>query len=286
MRRFFKYVFVKGDMKKGVLFLGLLVLVVVSVIIILPKINLTGFAIFSEDLSEDYLEGLRLKAKVECLQNSQCSEGFECSGNKCVDEEEINLCQDFKLYSGGTKLEVGQPINSVKSVITHGQLPYLLSPGEIVEVVNEGLIEYIYLQIIFIGENKIEKENEDCFIKKNNEPFYTYKLVFSKAVDFSSENIQGQVLRILGEEYVIGSKSDNSKIYLISDNKEIKLEDGGDIKITRNEEGNVIMFEIGFNPQNNLKVKEDFSDSTFNAIKLSFDNFNGGFADVRLGGSC
>ncbi len=142
-------------MKRGILFLGMLVLVIVSIIfIILPKINLTGFTTQSIDASQ--LEELRLKAEVECLQNSQCPEGFGCVGNVCVDEKEIDVCQDFKLYSGGTRLGVGQPINSVKEVLTDGQLPYLLSDGEIVEDVNGKLIEYFYIQVILIGENKIE----------------------------------------------------------------------------------------------------------------------------------
>jgi len=270
-------------MKKGVLVWGLFILVVVSTILFIPKLNFTGFAI--KTIESSYLEELRLNVEVECLQNSQCNEGFECVGNKCIDEKEIDICQEFKLYSGGTKLKIGEPINSVKNVITHAQLPYLLSSGEIVEEINKELIEHVYLQIIFIGENKIEKENEEYSIKIDNEPAYVYKLVFSKAVDFSSENIQGQVLRILGKEYIIGDKSDNSKIYLVSEDKEILLKDGENVKVNVNERGDVLAFEIGFDLQNNLKVKEDVLDSVFDSIKFSFNDFNN-FADVRIGGNC
>jgi len=126
-------------------------------------------------------------------------------------------------------------------------------------------------------------------------------------VNFSSENIQGQVLRILGEEYVIDSKSDNSKIILVSDNnKKIRLEDGEKakikkglffndlegnfVKITKGEGEKVIMFEIGFNLENKnekkLKIKESYNEGVFEDIELSFEGVNDEFADVKVGGKC
>jgi len=266
--------------------------------------TITGFSIH-QSTDEEYLENLRLKTKVGCLQNSQCSDGFECVENECVDKDDIDVCKKVKLSSGARKLEVGDSINSIKSVFTDGRLPYLLSDGEIVEIVDNELIEYFYVQAIFIGDNKIKKENENYVIDSEGDIF-TYKLIFSRGVDFSSENIQGQVLRILGEEYVIDSKSDNSKIILVLDNKKIKLEDGKKakikkglffndlegnfVKITKGEEEKVIMFEIGFNiedkDEKNLKIKESYNEAVFDDIEFSFDNMNYGFADVKVGGRC
>lgn len=270
-------------MKKGVLFWGLLILLIASIIfIILPKINPTGFATQSIDAS--HLEELRLKAEVGCLQNSQCPGGFGCVGNVCVNKNEINLCQDFKLYSGSRRLEVGQPINSIKEVLTDGQLPYLLPDGEIVEEVNNELIEYFYIQVILIGDNKIEKENEYYTIA-NDKPLYIYRLILSTGVDFSNKNIRGQVLRILGEEYIIGSNSDNSNIYLVSNKENVRLQDKENVKITNDENGNVIMIEIEFFSQDKIKNNEANVDSVFSSTKLSF-KYDNNFADVRIGGNC
>ncbi len=288
-------------MKKEVL-IGLVIIIVVVILsfIILPK---TGFAIYqyshSKILDKDYLENLKLKANVECLQNSQCPEGFECVGNKCITKSEINLCQNIKLFTPTRKLKTGQPINSIREIITDSELPHLLADGDLVELIDNKLTKHFYVQVIYIGENNLEKENGEYSININNKPIYTYRLMFSKSVDFSSENIRGQVLRILGKEYVIDSKSDNNKIILIYDNKKIKLEDEKSVNdiikeslvnIKRNEDGKIIMFEVSFNIQDkdksNIKVKENYSDPVFNAIKLSFDGIDNEFADIRLGGNC
>lgn len=183
-------------------------------------------------------------------------------------------------------IEVGKPINIAKKVLTRKDLPYLLSDGEIVEIIDDELIEYLYSPVILIGENKIEKKDNDYFIKTNNESIYTLRISFSIGIDFSSKNIQGQVLRVLGKEYVIGKDSTNSVIELVSDKKTIKLQNEENIKITQDKNGNVIIIEISFSPQNNIKVEENFAELTFEAVKLSFNNVNGDFADVEIGRKC
>ena len=164
-------------------------------------------------------------------------------------------------------------------------MPYLLSDGEFVEVINNKPIEYFYSPAILIGDNRLEKEIGVYSIKNDN-PLYTYKLMFSKGVDFSNKNIQGQILKILGEEYIIDAGSSNSNIKLVSDKKIINLQDSDNIKITKDDEGNIIMIGIKFNSQNSISVNDNFSDSTFNAIKLSFKHADDNFVDVRIGGAC
>jgi len=295
-------------MEKRILVIIFVCLIIISLsLIILPKSTITGFSVYQNSVNEEYLDALKVKAKVECLKNSQCSEGFECVENKCVDKKEVDVCEEVRLYSDGTKLRLGYSLNSVKRVFTDGQLPYLLTDGEIVEIVNEKLIEYFYVQAIYIGDNTIENENSSYVINNSGNNIFTYNLIFSKAVDFSSENIQGQALRILGKEYVIDKKSDNSKIILVSDDKKIRLEDwkkakvkrglffnevkGNFVKINKGEGGKVIGFEIGFDleskDEKKLKIRESYDESVFEGVKISFDNVNDyGFADVRIGGRC
>ncbi|MDD5012162.1 MAG: hypothetical protein PHQ66_00740 [Candidatus Nanoarchaeia archaeon] len=268
-------------MKKEVAVI-LLSLVFVSVLIffIFPK---TGFVINSVDASQ--LENLRLRAEVECLQNSQCSENSECVENVCVNKTEIDLCRKINLYTPTNRLKIGDSINSVKTVLTKAQIPSLLSGGELVEIIDDKLVNYFYTQLILIGDNKLEKNIEEYAIEKDK-PLFTYRLVFSNGIDFSDKNIQGQVLRILGEEYIIGSNSDDSNIYLISEKKNIKLNSDENIKIIKNKEENVLEINFNFFPSDNLRVNESFSESTFNAIKLSFYDADDNFADVGIGGNC
>lgn len=289
--------------------LVLLVTLILSVIILIFSLVFSQMILATNAVSpidKDYLDSLKLQAKVECLQNSQCLDGFECIYNKCIDKNSINICKKISLSTHTRKLEEGSAINSIKEVITNSELPYLLNDGEIVEILNGDLIEHLYRQDILIGDYKLEKENEGYFIIANNssEPIYTLRITFSKGVDFTSGNIKGQVLRILGKEYTIGEDSTNSFIYLISNNKTIRLEDGKNVEvnsfsnpiketyvsIANDADGNVVMFEIKFTMQeknkDNIGVRENYMDSVSNAINLSFNYADDEFADVRIGGNC
>ena len=139
-------------MKKRVLVGILAGLVVIGLsFIILSQSTLTGFSVYqTSSVNEGNLEELKIKENVECLQNSQCSEGFECVDGECVEEDKIENCEEVKLYSGSRKLKQGDTLNSIKSVFTDGQLPYLLADGEIIEIIDNNLVEYFYFQIIFI----------------------------------------------------------------------------------------------------------------------------------------
>jgi len=269
-------------MKKGVLgvLITLILAIVISSFIIFPK---TGFAI--KPINKVTLESLRQKAEVVCLQNSQCLEGSECVNNACVNKNEIDICQEISLSTPTRKIKNGDSINSVKKILTGEELPYLLSRGELVEIVNNKTIEYLYSPVILIGDNKIEKENQEYQVSID-EPIYTYRLTFSKGVDFSNKNIRRQSLRILGNEYIIGSNSDNSNIYLVSDKKNILLQNKNNIKIIQNEKKNIMSIEIIFFSWDNIKVSNYFIEPTFNSIKLSFNNADDYFADVRVGGVC
>ena len=293
---------------RGILVGILVCLILVSIFVFTTSPKITGFATYQEGVNEEYLENIKLKANVECLQNSQCSEGFECINNNCVDRSSLNLCQEIELSTIMTKLKPGFPINFGKRVITDFQLPYLLNDGKIIEIVENDTIEHPYIQVILIGDSKIEMESSDYIIKSGlDSNLFTYRLSFLKSIDFSSKNIQGQVLRILGKEYVIGSASDNSVIELIFSNKKINLKnekrvnnglfsngiDGTSVNVVRGDDGNVALIEIVFeiesninDNKNNIKVRENYSDSVFNAVKLSFKDVEDKFVDVRIGSSC
>lgn len=294
-------------MKNNALLRNVLI-VLLSLIVLSFILSKTGFAIYQASaISEEYLETLRLKANVECLQNSQCLEGYECMNTKCVNIDSVNLCPDTSLSTSATPLKVGDSINSGKRVLSYSDLPYLLADGRIVEIVNNETIEYLYSPAILIKDSKIEKENGNYVIKqKSNSEVLVYRFSFSKNVDFSSKSMKGQALRILGKEYVIGDDSTNSAIYLIADKEKIELESGGNVRIGTfskavegtsvnmlKDERGIAMFEIIFKMQGNINnnkysigTGEKYIDPVFNTVKLSFNNVNNEFADIRIGGNC
>lgn len=269
-------------MKRGVLgVLICLILVFAFSFIILPK---TGFAI--QSLDKNSLESLKLSAGVECLQNSQCQTGFQCVENACVENKDIDLCKSVSLSTPTRQIKEGDAINSIKEVLTKADLPYLLPSGELAENVDGKIIEYFYTPVILISDDKIEKVSQDYQIS-SDEPIYTYKIFFSKPVDFSDKNLQGQTLKILGEEYVIESSSDNSAIELTSTKKAITIREGNNIKIAKDENGNVNFIEIGISSQSPLKSSEANADSVFNSAKLSFNSIDSnGNVDIKFGGNC
>jgi hypothetical protein len=268
-------------MKRGVSIVLLsLVLVSALILFIFPK---TGFV---TALVDSYnLESLKLKANVECLQDSQCASDSECLNTACVNKKEIDVCKEVSLSTTARSLKVGDSINYAKMSLSQSDLPDLLTDGKLVEIIDGKLIEHLYSPSILLSSSKIEKENEVYSIK-NNYPIYTYKLIFSKAVNFSSENIIGQSLRILGKEYLIGSNSDNSNIELILNKSSIQLFNKENTKITQDENGNVILIEVLSYPLQDLKTNDNFVDPTFNSMKLSFNSADDNYADIQFGGNC
>ncbi len=281
------------ELKKRYLIFGLLILILLGASIFKVILPIIGFSIFQKDIvNEKYLENLKLNVGLECLKNSQCDKGSECVDNSCIEKLKINDCESTDLYFRAIKLMRGDSINSLKSIITDTELPYLLPDGELVEIVEGKIIEHFYTQTIIIGNNPIEEDKGYYLIKtKSDEPIYTYILTFSKDVDFSNKKIQGQVLRILGKEYVIGSKSNNDKIELISEDKKITLEDNNNkISILKSSEDNVLSINVPFyvdSKVGNIKAMGNNVDNIFDSVKLSFNYVSTeGFADVKIGRNC
>ncbi len=288
-----------NNKKYLILIVSILLIICILFILLFYNNFMTGNVI-----KKDYLKTLKLQSNIECLQNSQCSEGYECISNNCIKSAEMNNCQNIQLSTSTNKLKSGMPINSYKKVITNSELPNLLTNGKIIEIIDDKLTEYFYTQVILIGNNKIEKENLNYLIKTNsNEPLYTLRIAFSKGIDFSDREIQGQVLRILGKEYTIGYDSTNSLIYLISEDKTIKLEEGRSIKIGLlsseakdslvkinkdiNSEVNSIDVSFDLSDVGDIKTGEDYVNSVFNNLDFSFYSVDANeFADVRIGGDC
>ncbi len=95
------------------------------------------------------MDSLKQKAGLECLQNSQCSSGFECIENKCQNNSDVNIYKNIKLFNLAKKLRSGDSINRTRKYITANSLPYLLSNGEIVELKEgEKMLQNIFIHRI------------------------------------------------------------------------------------------------------------------------------------------
>ncbi len=256
-------------------------IILCAVFLFLPK---TGLVV--QSIESDNLEELRMKAQVECLQNSQCELNQECVDNSCVDRGKIDNCQKVDLSTSVIKLKPGMKINSAKRVLTRGDLPYLLSNGEIDEIVDGNLTKHLYTSAIILGENRILEESGNYFIEKKEAPTFIYTIYFSSSVDFSNKNIQGQAIKIFGDEYFIGGNSDNNFIDLNSGNGKVSLDETKNVNIKKDENGKVMSIEIPFYLENDLQSGKVIADSVFNSVEISLNYADEKTANVNFGGVC
>lgn len=254
-------------------------------------------------IDKNHLESLRVQLNIECLQNSQCSDGYECIDGNCIRNEEINSCRDISLAPVSRPLFIGQPLNMYREAFTETNLPHLLADGIIAVLENDNITEYNYAQIIFSGNAKLRNENGQVVFRATENPndfFYKYRLYFSNDFNFSSNQIRGQVLRILGDEYVIGNDSTNSDLYLVSNERQIKLESNRRVMVGQNEvsganvqmimgDTGVEVIEIIFNKEGverqTVSSGNSYVDPVFNSSSLSFNSYTDR-ASITLGGNC
>ena len=283
-------------MRKVIGLLSLIVLFVLGISFVLSERISWEYAVTS--ISASSQEDLRSQAQVECLSNSQCLGESECLENKCIDREKINLCQNIKLVPTSQHLSKNDSINKFRDTFTDGALPYLLTDGTIVAVIGKNLTIYEYVQVIKLGNKKLSFNQEIPVINSEgnkDEPLYILGIYFSNGIDFSNENIKGQSLRILGKEYVIGDKSTNSVIYLISEDRKIKLRDEQkiilgsqsieNVKVTfrKDVRGHVLGIEMSFVSEDKRSnyIEDKHLDPVFNAIEISLNQNN-----MKIGGYC
>ena len=255
-------------------------------------------------IDEKYLEEIRLQLNLDCLKDSQCLEGYRCVKRNCVRNEEANSCESISLAPVSTPLFIGQPLNSYRQAFTETNLPTLLADGTIAILENGNITEYNYAQVLFSGNAKLRSENGQAVIKviESIEGYaYKYRLYFSRDINFSNKETRGQTLKILGKEYVIGSDSTNSDLYLISNERQIKLEDSRRVMVgqrevigttalmIKGETGNVAIIEILFNKggveRSSISSGSSYSDPAFNSSELSFHSYSDR-AFLTLGGKC
>jgi len=294
--------------RKLLVWFSLLFIIVILVFLFIQF----GYAIDNENgkiVDAVYLKSLRSEVNVECLQNSQCSDDYECIKSQCLSKNSKDLCKTISLSTSSNKLIVGDRINLNKKVIIDAQLPGLFGKGELVKIVDNKPQEYFYKQYILIGDEKIVNDGMGNVIKIENssEPIYTLRILFSNGIDFSDREIHGQALRVFNKEYLIGGDSTNSIISLASSEDNIKLEDGqkvnlnvagnsnfvenSNVKIIKDSENKVVALELAFNMQglnkDKISVGDKYTNPLFNSVYLSFNSVDAeGYADLSIGGKC
>lgn len=133
---------------------------------------------------------------------------------------------DAKIVSSSSrKLYYGDAINDAVQTITSAEMPNVLGDGSFSDLSGT---KYTYTQNIIVGGSNVTFGNSGGDLKDptllidlgNNGALtdgwiYNYSLSLNKNLNVSdSTNVQGQKIKILGVDYVIGASSTNSTLYL------------------------------------------------------------------------
>ena len=124
--------------------------------------------------------------------------------------------------SSSRRLYYADSINAAKLSVSSSEMPTVLADGKVSDL---GGVEYKYTQSIVLGDTVTSYSTSGGDIKDPvllldvgttaGDPLYNYTLSLTKNLNVSdSTNVQGQKIKILGVDYVIGASSTNSTLYL------------------------------------------------------------------------
>ena len=134
------------------------------------------------------------------------------------------------LFSGGTKLYINDSLNSVKSVLTESSLPTILADGSFSGNVDASITQKI--NIGFDPSVKFKKQPTSSddpnlgLTTSTTQAKYIYNATasFSKAVNFSHADSEGETLEIFGSKYTVGSGTDTDTIVLLKSAEKLSLD--------------------------------------------------------------
>jgi hypothetical protein len=139
------------------------------------------------------------------------------------------------LGTSSRRLYYGDPINASRSSLSSSELPNVLADGTFTDL---GGTQYKYTQSINLGGTATTFGTSGGDLKdptlyldvgtSTSTPLFNYTLSFNKNLNLSySTNVQGQKIKILGIDYVIGATSDPANLYLYGAGQSVVI-NGGD----------------------------------------------------------
>ncbi len=139
--------------------------------------------------------------------------------------------------SSARKIYYGNGLNAAKSALSASEMPTVLADGKVISLTGT---EYAYTQSIVLGDTAVtygtsggDLSDPTLYIDAGTtatDPIYNYTLTFNKNINVTdSTNIQGQKIKILGVDYVIGASSTGTALYLYGAGETVKLT-GGETK--------------------------------------------------------
>ncbi len=150
----------------------------------------------------------------------------------------ISVSGGADLSTANTKLYLGDAINTAKQTVTKGELPTILASGVFSDDTgtNYNYDQYIVVgsSVITFGNSGSDIEDPTLYIAAGTSygsPLYTTRVVFTKPLNVSSSDVQGNVITFFGNEYTIGSGSTNSALILYGSSNAQTVSEGESVTI-------------------------------------------------------
>jgi hypothetical protein len=133
------------------------------------------------------------------------------------------------LASGGTKIYINDSLNAVKGVLTKSSLPTVLADGSF-----SGNVEATFSQKIDLGSNpkvtfaKQPTSSDDpnlALTLSTTQTNYIYNdtVTFSKAINFTHADSEGENLDIFGSSFTVSSATDSTSLVLLKSAEKVDL---------------------------------------------------------------
>ncbi len=133
------------------------------------------------------------------------------------------------LFTGGTKLYLNDPLNTVKTVITKTDLPTVLADEEFSGNVDANIQQTITVgqapRLIF-AQQPTSSDDPQYGILLNttsSAPLMNLTATFNKAVNFTDANSEGQTLHLFGTDFTVSSSTDANDLVLLKSAQKIDL---------------------------------------------------------------
>ncbi len=134
-----------------------------------------------------------------------------------------------ELFTGGTKIYIADVINKVKSILTESDLPTVLADGSF-----SGNVDATFTQTITVGnypnityeKQPTSSDDPNLAIKlssNTNNAAFNMTVTFSKLVNFTHPDSEGEELTLFGTDYTVGADTDDTNLVLLQSAEKVSL---------------------------------------------------------------
>lgn len=140
----------------------------------------------------------------------------------------------YPLFTGASKIYFNDSINQVKSIITDTEMPNSLADSDFSGNVDADVTQTVtFTSWPYVTFDKMPTGDEDPAVgmlltTTKGKDLYNLTITFDKAVNFTHADSEGETIVLFGQEFTIGTATDNTNLIMYKSSQTITLSVGGD----------------------------------------------------------